>query len=887
MSAERWTRPDISAAQNDLQRGEHRWSVALDDSLVWLMDYLRAQPHKVMLGFFDTRDVNSMRIAEITDASLADDRIDLRSTLSYSHFLYGRHSFSLYSWKSKTSTSVEIATSVTELQAKVLSVRDVQGEQALAEALLEKKVGVDGFMDNNGALCTLRSGGVSTKNAALKGAYVSDFYDNENNTLSYESGKTIHADGGTKHLSADDRHRIDMESLLVDLRVALDLKIGDSFKVFDEVNGEAAAFSTDLGKGVRTKEEKRKAQYERDKRRMANVENARKMMRERYPDATEGWIEAALLLPRDGSKSVWLHVMRDLLKQRKKGQSSDGVSEKREGFFGGDSHGPIKPVGYDGSRYVHVFVYEKNGNIRGYPVRSKHSSWSAASFKKHLQWVKKEAKGWVSDGGKEYEGEFEDLLLMIKCMQRETFKYDPQSNGQQEVAVQRWLEDTACALAMGGEAPTNLWVLAGGHADDVRALLDGSWKDLHGMASEAFVLRNFAPWSSVVTFNIAGPLLDVDVRGNSFQNRAQKGFLCGWEPDGHRIRVAYYTNGRLRVTETRNFKIHPIMFFGDPIPGARDIQFTGPVRAVSSKIAMRAQLTAEDGEGTERFKIYQCGDCGLFRSISEWEVIQEIISEFGDIPTCADAGLSCNEGICAVAGDADLLKRYYEKDLVLYADEAVIQMSRTITKKEAFLPQNLEKTLAAIDKEKGKYESFGAYGEKIYEWDEVVAKNPDALRVWLGIVYVWKYLEDDVKRTIAARFCAFGNAVLNRDGLVVDGFREDEISWSSTPTPAGIKLQIGCAKVKGHRMSFGDYRGAYLQAPLEENAPDIYCTLPREMQSEAERNMKNPVRKVLKALYGLMRGGDDYDRYARAQEKKVGWKSLRPEGHPAFSTRRV
>ena len=34
---------------------------------------------------------------------------------------------------------------------------------------------------------------------------------------------------------------------------------------------------------------------------------------------------------------------------------------------------------------------------------------------------------------------------------------------------------------------------AGQHADDVRAVLDGSWRDLHGEASEAFVLRNLAP----------------------------------------------------------------------------------------------------------------------------------------------------------------------------------------------------------------------------------------------------------------------------------------------------------------------------------------------------------------------------------------------------------
>ena len=45
--------------------------------------------------------------------------------------------------------------------------------------------------------------------------------------------------------------------------------------------------------------------------------------------------------------------------------------------------------------------------------------------------------------------------------------------------------------------------------------------------------------------------------------------------------------------------------------------------------------------------------------------------------------------------------------------------------------------------------------------------------------------------------------------------------------------------------------------------------------------------KVNKALYGLMRAGDDYDRYARKEEEKLGWQSLRPVGHPAFATRRL
>ena len=79
--------------------------------------------------------------------------------------------------------------------------------------------------------------------------------------------------------------------------------------------------------------------------------------------------------------------------------------------------------------------------------------------------------------------------------------------------------------------------------------------------------------------------------GNSFQNKAVKGFLCGYLPDGHRIRVAYYLFGRVKVTETCNFKIHGTMYSKDRIPGARDIAFVGLVPAVSTRINMRAQNT--------------------------------------------------------------------------------------------------------------------------------------------------------------------------------------------------------------------------------------------------------------------------------------------------------
>ena len=398
---------------------------------------------------------------------------------------------------------------------------------------------------------------------------------------------------------------------------------------------------------------------------------------------------------------------------------------------------------------------------------------------------------------------------------------------------------------MAGEAPTSLWVLAGQHADDVRAVLDGSWRDFHGEASEAFVLRNLAPWSANATFVKEVPEKAAN-EGNSFQNKAVNGFLCGYLPDGHRIRVGYYLYGRVKVTETRNFKIHGTMYFKDPIPGARDVAFVGPVPAVSTRINMRVQNTTT-GEELE-FKVFQCGDCGLYRAVSEYEAIEEIIREYGDMPTCADAGMRCHEGACAIGGNEEIMKRYMSEGIVILPREQTVQMSRTITRKEAMLPENLDKTMAAIKKEQTKYENFRAYGDEVYEWDDIIEKCPKALRVWLGLIYVWKFLEDEDKKTIAARLCAFGNAVINAHGLVVDGFREDEISWASTPTPSGIKIQLGASKLKGQDVSFDDYRGAYLQAPLEENAPDIYCTLPKEMQSEEEKKMKNPVRKVNKAL---------------------------------------
>ena len=69
-----------------------------------------------------------------------------------------------------------------------------------------------------------------------------------------------------------------------------------------------------------------------------------------------------------------------------------------------------QPIGCDGSRYVQVYVYEKNGNVRGYGMKSKHSSWSAQSFQKYVRWCKQDPRGFVSGDDKELHGEFDALL---------------------------------------------------------------------------------------------------------------------------------------------------------------------------------------------------------------------------------------------------------------------------------------------------------------------------------------------------------------------------------------------------------------------------------------------------------------------------------------------
>ena len=116
---------------------------------------------------------------------------------------------------------------------------------------------------------------------------------------------------------------------------------------------------------------------------------------------------------------------------------------------------------------------------------------------------------------------------------------------------------------------------------------------------------------------------------------------------------------------------------------------------------MRAKNTTT-GEELE-FKVFHCGDCGLYRAVSEYEAIEEIIREYGDMPTCADAGMRCREGACAIGGNEEVMKRYMSEGIVILPREQTVQMSRTITRKEAMLPENLDKTMAAIKKEQTKY----------------------------------------------------------------------------------------------------------------------------------------------------------------------------------------
>ena len=88
-----------------------------------------------------------------------------------------------------------------------------------------------------------------------------------------------------------------------------------------------------------------------------------------------------------------------------------------------------------------------------------------------------------------------------------------------------------------------------------------------------------------------------------------------------------------------------------------------------------------------------------------------------------------------------------------------------------------------------------------------------------------------------------------------------------------VRLLIIIALVYDWRVLTSDVEQAYLQAPLRGKPK--FLRLPRWLWPKAWKDdMKRPVVRLIKALYGLARAGFDWMKFARDRLTSVGWKEI-------------
>jgi hypothetical protein len=153
----------------------------------------------------------------------------------------------------------------------------------------------------------------------------------------------------------------------------------------------------------------------------------------------------------------------------------------------------------------------------------------------------------------------------------------------------------------------------------------------------------------------------------------------------------------------------------------------------------------------------------------------------------------------------------------------------------------------------------------VVEWQDALARYPNARRVGMMMLTADKNIEDPVRRKFKSRGVALGNRLRDRYGSVV---REHLLH--AVPASVGmIRLGCGWALLTNSRGKRGDARGAYLQAAL--SGPPVFIKIEDKLfppHWKKGTGFKGPVRRVWNSMYGLQRGSCDWGR--RAHEVLVG-----------------
>ena len=194
---------------------------------------------------------------------------------------------------------------------------------------------------------------------------------------------------------------------------------------------------------------------------------------------------------------------------------------------------------------------------------------------------------------------------------------------------------------------------------------------------------------------------------------------------------------------------------------------------------------------------------------------------------------------------------------------------------------------AAINKEMTKLIDKPPLGKAVFSEDDVVDKSvliKRARKPGCPLIRLSKVLLKIYKKGTelplhlqkwSARACLDGSWITDVFGKKASDQSPEERLESTPISLEGLRKLIFESCCLGNTIFAGDVTGAYLETKLGPDAPEIWVHVPDVLRRDKGKYKgKEPMVRLLKALYGLPRAGHDWDAAMRKRLLSKGWSAL-------------
>lgn len=216
-----------------------------------------------------------------------------------------------------------------------------------------------------------------------------------------------------------------------------------------------------------------------------------------------------------------------------------------------------------------------------------------------------------------------------------------------------------------------------------------------------------------------------------------------------------------------------------------------------------------------------------------------------------------------LSGGEDPTMKAYMAAVKEFHDEGAVK--EVLGRQAAFITKDLDPTsylgdALAVKAMQDEFTKLDDAMDKVIELDDV---PEDAIIVKAKLLLGIKNWEDEAKRKFKSRMVVMGNVLydkfmrIKKDASLAD-------LWAPVASLTGVRLVEARAAAHGRRSCGIDLIAAYTQIPMGGDKP-YYIILPQvvyQVMSKAQaaqyEGFKKPVRKALRAWYGIQRSGSDF-----------------------------